>query len=317
MKNVARIVETGSWVPHHAWYPALSHIPLAALLRATQWFHRTTGLESLRVQHETAGWMLPIAYYLGRWLSVLYASLTALLTYAVARTSFARGTATLAVFLLIAAPMFSWSAAIFKPDLLAVLWTLVAFLLALGAGEKPVVGRYILAGVAIGLAASAKQIGAFAALPLVFATIWVGPRIRAWLGLAAAAATSALVFLSFHPSLHLVRLYLSMTERYDGWAMHQPEAPIPAALYMPFLAVTDTWHGPVIGIASILGMVGLTFALFKSRGRESSDLPKFLILTFVVSFPIGYTIVSSHPKDNIFLSTSLLPPSPRLGSSIW
>jgi 4-amino-4-deoxy-L-arabinose transferase-like glycosyltransferase len=302
MNNVQHILESGQWMPGFAWYPALSHLPLTVILKSLLWIREGLGLDSPGIVRAD-GSLGPWAFWIGRWTSSLFAAFSVIWTYRLGLEAFSRSAGVLAALFLVSSPTFHFYAAVFKPDMLALALTLLAFSAAVRAFERPSFSRYLLAGGLVGLAGSAKQTGAIAAIPLIFATVLRPRNIRRWLALGLAGLLSALLFVAIHPDFGLIQLYLRIGQRYQEWALHQPRADYPTVAYLPVLALGSRWHGPVVGTAALLGLLGISVQLFRSRLRRPEDATRALLVSFVISYPIICALVSSHPKFNLFLPT--------------
>ncbi len=148
----------------------------------------------------------PSVLVLGRTLtvaaSVATCGLAALLTR---RLSGSRGAALLTAALLALSPLAIENAPLVTPDTYAALFTLGALAAALGVLRAPGRRSYLLAGAAVGLAASVKYNAALVAVAVVVAHLFNGfppasegglaARLRVWLGpLVLAGAAGALIF---------------------------------------------------------------------------------------------------------------------------
>lgn len=307
LRNVEAILKTGNLRPVFAWYPSLSHLPQTAVLAASQAAHRATGIEALAI-FDADGDLTPSAYLQARWTNVVFGVGALLLTFVVARRVFSREVGLLATFFVAASPTFLRAVGIYKPDPLFLFLTLLVFLWSLDAGEKGSLGRYLLAGVGVGLAASSKQTGALSATALAAATAFhFRDRIR-WLWLAAAGLASVVVFLLLNPYLDLLPEYLSIANRYEHWASARETRLGPPPTLFSFLIglqLDRNWHNVVFGSAVLVGYAGLVVKTIRLRLQGRAELPLTLFVVFPVAYTLACALVSTYPKKNIYLP--LLP----------
>ncbi len=312
LRNVESILRTGSLKPIFPWYPSLSHLPQTILLAATRAVHDATGAEALAVFSDAQpptprprywlGALTPATFLVSRWTSVLFGVASILLTFHLGCRLFSREVGLLAAWFQAMSPWQIEAASHAKPDTLLVLLTLAAFLCALRVADDGGIRRYVLAGAAVGLASSAKQTGALAAIPLVTATVLHFRNPRRWSGLVVAGLASCTFFLLLNPYPDLLPRYLSMGKQYVGWAAHQASEELPTLLYFPVLVVSSVWHGPVIGVAALAGVGALVGVLYR-RWRQQGATKLAMFLSFPVGFVLVCAAVSSYPKANVFLPT--------------
>ncbi|MDX1503517.1 MAG: glycosyltransferase family 39 protein, partial [Thermoanaerobaculia bacterium] len=309
MDNVRSILTTGALQPSYALYPSLAYLPHTAVLAAVRGAQRLAGAEPLPVV-EAGGSATPAVYRICRLIGVLFAAATVVLTYVAGRRIFGPGVGLLAATLLAFSAWFVRGAHVFKPDPLLMLLTMATFLWSLDAAERGALRSYLLAGVGVGLTAAAKQNGALAAIAVIGATLFRPLELRRWLWLALAGVASAVVFVALNPFPDLILEYTQIGTKYNTWVRSQAETtPMPhVLLFLPRLFLTETWHGPVVGAAALLGIALLPLELLRRRrlgdGRGAAA-GIFLTLVFVVGFPLACAAISSYPKTNIYLP--LLP----------
>ncbi|HKI86376.1 MAG TPA: glycosyltransferase family 39 protein, partial [Thermoanaerobaculia bacterium] len=186
--------------PQNAYYPGLSFLPAAAAFAVVNRIARVSGSEPpIRIHGDHAS---PMAYLVARLLSVIFMLLALVLTYRVGALCCDRWTGLMATALLAFSPQVLDKGSIFKPDILLLATTLAAVWLAIRALEAPSMGRFLLAGAAIGVAMSAKYNGGPAAFSLVVAAaLALRTEMRAWRWLLAAALAAAAVFVLLNPWL--------------------------------------------------------------------------------------------------------------------
>lgn len=305
LSNVAGVLE-GSLRPANAFYQGLSYFPQAALLAAVEALHRVTGWEELAIR--SAQGFTPLAYFLCRLLQTLYGTLSLVATYFLGRRLFSEPAAILGVLLLSLTERHLHASVIFKPDILLLLWTVVAFLWILDAVEKPGLRSYLLAGFGIGLCVATKLNGVLVAIPLVLGTAALFRRERRvvpWLLLSGLVA--AAVFVLFNPyvgaQIHAFERNLGHYER-RSTGSHLDV--LRQTLAVPF---TKPFHGPLTGVCAVLGG-----ALMAARPRSLRTL---VFLSYPVAYVVLYAVVTNRFKENHFLQilpfTSLLAADFLLG----
>ncbi|HZI64761.1 MAG TPA: glycosyltransferase family 39 protein, partial [Thermoanaerobaculia bacterium] len=168
LANVETLVADGSLRPANAFYPSLSYLPQAVVLAASQALHRLTGIAALSVfDPRAADGFSRTAYLLCRLLAALYAALGVLLLHRLARRLFDPMVALAAALFLAVTPAIIVTGSVFKPDILVLTLTVLAFDWAELALRQPERRRFLRAGAGVGLAVAAKYTGVGAALPLV------------------------------------------------------------------------------------------------------------------------------------------------------
>jgi dolichyl-phosphate-mannose--protein O-mannosyl transferase len=125
-QNIEALLATGSPRPANGFHPSLSYLPQAALLAASEGLYQATGREAFRVRLGN-GLFTPTAYLLARLLQALFGTLSLLLTYLIGRRLFSAKVGLGAALLLSVVPWHIRQSVIFKPDILLVLTTLLAF----------------------------------------------------------------------------------------------------------------------------------------------------------------------------------------------
>lgn len=309
LSNVAGVLE-GSLRPANAFYQGLSYLPQAGLLAVVEALHRATGWEGLAVR--SAQGFTPLAYFLCRLLQTLYGTLSIFVTYLLGRRLFSEPAAILGALLLSLTERHLHASAIFKPDILLLLWTVVAFLWILDAVENPGIRSYLWAGLGVGLCVATKLNGALVAIPLVLATAALFRRERRvvlWLLLSGLVA--AAVFVLFNPSVGVqINAFERNLGHYERRSTGTHLDVLWQTLAVPF---TKPFHGPLIGACTVLGGV-LTAARFRS-------LRRLVFLSYPVIYMILYAVVTTRFKENHFLQilpfTSLLAADFLLSALAW
>jgi 4-amino-4-deoxy-L-arabinose transferase-like glycosyltransferase len=322
MANVAAVLR-GSLRPANGWYQGLSYLPQAALLALSGEAHRLTGWETLAVTGPggSGAWgFTPWAYFLCRLLQSVYGTLSLLATYALGRKLFPEAAAILGVFLLAVTPRHLHASVIFKPDILLLLWTVVAFVWILEALELPGRRRYLLAGVGVGLCMATKLNGGLVAVPFAAGTVpLLGKARRVWLWLVLAGVAAASVFLLFNPYLRMEASYLGKNlAHYESRARTTHLEALLQTLAFPFSAA---FHGRLIGLAAVLGGVGTALSAVRRGWRDARGLQELVFLSYPLLYVALYAIATTRTKPNHFLQilpfTSLLAASFLLGALSW
>ncbi len=323
LMNVRALLgEGGDW-PAKAFYPTLSYLPQMALLGPLHWAcderrlcgaHIVQSVTDRRGRERVA--FTPLAYRLCRLLPALFGTLCVLWVFRIGRRLFGAETAFLAAAFLAAVPAHLRMSGIFKPDILMSWLMLVAVEVALLVALKPTLRRYLWAGAAVGLAASAKYNGVAAALPLAVGTLFgllPGPRrnpARAgWLAWAGVA--SMLVFLALNPHVFtdtgiFIQDNWNTVREYD-WRGEQAGT-TRADLVPRFAAslLTGFFHGPLVGALALAGLPLLVAAVFLPRlaaapGRPAADAGEALrreTWAVVAAAPLGYLALYVYSTTN-------------------
>lgn len=301
LSNVAGVLE-GSLRPANGFYQGLSYLPQAALLAVVQGLHRATGWEDLAIRN--AAGFTPLAYFLCRLLQTLYGTLSLFATYLLGRRLFPEPVAILGVLFLSLTERHLHASVIFKPDILLLFWTVVAFLWIFDVVEKPGLRSYLLAGLGVGLCAATKLNGALVAIPLVVVTAALLRRERRavpWLFLSGVVA--AAVFVLFNPYLGV---QAAAFERNLGHYERRSTGSHLGVLWQTLaLPLTRPFHGLLIGTCAVLG--GVLTAAF---ARREGGLRALAFLSYPVAYVFLYAVVTTRFKENHFLQilpfTSLL-----------
>ncbi|HEY4592477.1 MAG TPA: glycosyltransferase family 39 protein, partial [Thermoanaerobaculia bacterium] len=190
----------GSLQPRHSYYGTLSYLPQALFLAACDFLHSRTGLAALAVRGtEFEGFTLG-AFRVMRMFVVCYALVSIWVIYLVGRRLFSPAAGLAAAAVLAAYPQHVRSSIQLKPDMMALMFTLITLYWTAEAVRSPRLSRFLRSGVGVGLAASAKYIGLASCLPLTVWSLWAGLRDRRlWGWLALAGLASLVTFLALNP----------------------------------------------------------------------------------------------------------------------
>jgi hypothetical protein len=303
VKNVRAILEGGTLEPVNYYYPSLSYLPQAAVLAAID---GASGVFGEPFSFFADGGFRPSGYFLCRLIQVLYSLGTLLLTFAIGRRLISAEAGLVAALLLAVAPQHVRLSTMWKPDVTLLLAVLLALWWTLDALDRPTLGRYVLAGVGIGLALASKLNGGPIAAPLALGAVVAGVKDRRhWRGLVAAGITAAIVFVVLNPR---VGRYLDALERNQELYSRQVRGPDPAlpqriaqvAREEVSFVVSPNFHGPWIGVAAIAGLAAIAAIALWRRDRKS--VQRALV---VLAFPLLYTAIyaasTPYAKENNFL----------------
>lgn len=307
MRNAVAIAKHGDFRPRNAYYLSLSYLPQAALLAASQGLHRVTGIESLAVFGKGPSGVTPTGYLLCRGLNAAFGTLCLLLVFLIGRRLDSPGVGLLAAAILGAFPKHILASAIFKPDVLVVLLTLLTFRWALGAAFRPRLSRFLLAGVGVGLAVSAKYTGIAAAVPVTAAALWEGWRDRRrWGWLVLSGAASVATFVALNPYLGTVLAFLSRTVHgYEAKGAQEESNHFVVFLrQMEFLA---EHHGSIVAVFALLGTAGLLWRIVHPAPEDSRE--RRLGPVLVLSVLVGYSVLHAA-GTTLFRSQNYLPAVP-------
>ncbi|HKV10121.1 MAG TPA: glycosyltransferase family 39 protein [Thermoanaerobaculia bacterium] len=307
MRNAVAIVKHGDFQPRNAYYLSLSYLPQAAVLAASQGLHRLTGIERLAVFGKGPSGVTPTGYLLCRGLNAAFGTLCLLLIFLIGRRLYSPGVGLLAAAILGAFPKHILASAIFKPDILVVLLTLLTFWWALEAAFRPRLSRFLLAGVGVGLAVSAKYTGIAAAVPVTAAALWEGWRDRRrWGWLVLAGAGSVATFVALNPYLGTVLAFLSRTVH--GYAakgaQEESNHGVVFLRQMEFLA---EHHGWIVAVLAALGTAGLLWRIARPAPEDSRE--RRLGSVLVLSVLVGYSVLHAAGMT-LFRSQNYLPVVP-------
>jgi len=312
LANVAGVLAGRGLGPQQAFYPSLSYLPQAAVLFVSEQLHRATGLPALAVfttrpDGSRGGWS-PTAYFLCRLTNVAFGTASLLLVFAVGRRLFGDWEGLAAAVVLAAFRRHLVSSAHFKPDILVLLLTLLAFHWSLLAAWRPTRRGFLRAGLGVGLAAAAKYTGAGAAIALVAAVLarWRDRRQLGWLVLA--GVTSVATFLALNPWVadlyrFLMRLehgysLTGVEERSSHWVVLQRET-----------ASVLRHHGwPALFVVG--GLVALAWLVARPASAvppwdERRRLGAWMLLAQTVGYALAHAFVFP-----VFRAQNILPIAP-------
>lgn len=294
----------GSLRPRHSYYGSLSYLPQAIALAVCDFLHSRTGIGALAVHGTQFEGFTLGAFRIMRLFVVGYSLVSILLMYRIGRRLFSPGAGLLAAAVLAAYPQHVRSSIQLKPDMMALMFTLAALYWTVRAAQDPKLSRYLLVGVGVGLAASAKYIGLTAALPLTAWALWAGFRDRRqWAWLPLAGVSSVVTFFVLNPFVSSVFHYafkLSESYSFRGRAERSGHGDVLRS-ELEFVA---SQHGWILGAFLVLGTVLLIRQAWRrpEAERRLAALPVLSLL----SLSLGHLAVYAAALT-LFFGHNLLP----------
>jgi hypothetical protein len=310
--NIHALLVQGHLRPAGTFYPSLSYLPQAALLGLSDGLYRVTGQEVFRV-FGPKGDFTAAGYLLCRLLQAVFGTLSLYLTFRIGKRLFSPSVGLGGALVLSVVEWHIRQSVIFKPDILLLLTSLLAFFWSLDAAEKPGWRRYVLAGVGIGLALSSKYNAAPLAIPLFVATLAGGPGRdrRRWAWLVLAGVTAAAVFLLLNPYVlidpHLYVTDFEKTLRHyarKGAARQGSHGSV--LLHAIQTLPSESFHGPIVGALSLLGMVGVAITVIRRPHGKDPEydrrrLGRAMALAYVVGYILLYSFATTYPSPHNWL----------------
>ncbi len=298
LRNVRTAVLWHSWRPDNAYYPGLSWMPVAALVWTSDQLAELTSTPRLRPFWKTS-WT-PMAFLLGRLVSVACAIVALVLLYLLGAKLFDPAVGLLAALLLSGTFLFQRLGSIMKPEALLVATSLLGVWLAVRAWERPGARSFAVAGLGLGLAVASKYNGAALAASLVVLAILLfrGGQRRAFTWLAVGLLVAGAVFVLFDPWALFAPGVLTHALRSDSTRYRVTWNPLAMLRHwrqIPFfmdLVTSYFGHGPVFGVLALLGIPWLGWEAFR---RRASDLRRHglqVALSFVVAFGVATAALS-------------------------
>ena len=306
LENVYSLIFSDSWRPASYWYPSLAYLPQTAVLGGIEMVHRSTGWSALAI-HDGEDFT-PLAYLVARSMCVLYGAGAVLLVFLLGYRMFSPQVGLLAALIMSMVPRYLHHVGFFKPDVLLVMLCALALLAIMRAAERPSLGTYTLSGAVIGLALATKLNGGITAIPLVVSTVlnWRHGK-RIWFWLVIAGVLSATIFLVLNPHFvgtlfffrHNLRRYETQAGKYGGSHLNAP-------LRQLELLVRSDYHGAVIGVLAIVGIVLLTILVFRRSTDPLLRRRLAVPLTFFYAYSLGCAVVSPFTRFTIVLPMTVV-----------
>ncbi len=303
--NIQAVYRMGDLRPFKSYYPSpVFNVPPAAVMRANEAYHALIGDPTYRVI-TADGRLTPAAYLLCRLVQVVYGATAIVFVFLAGRAMFGPQVGLLSALLVAFAPWPIHASAYIKPDSLLLMTVALALYAMLSAIEKPTVRRYLLVGVAIALAMSAKLTGGMIAISLVVATIIMGWRDRRrWAMLVLAGATSALSFVLLNPYWQAYLVFLKgLKEDYvlRAGISGSTRLGIPGEV-LGFIT-GEYLHGIVLGVLSLVGLAWLAVEAFRRGGGLSAlgRAKRGIMVVFPLIYTLVYIVQTPYFKANNFL----------------
>ncbi len=285
----------GSLQPRHSYYGTLSYLPQALFLKACDFLRSRTGWEALAVRGGPIEGFTLGAFRILRMFVVFYALASLVAIYLAGRRLFSPAAGLAAAAVLAAYPQHVRSSIQLKPDMLALLLTLLTLYWTADAARSPRLSRFLRSGVGVGLAASAKYIGLSSCLPLTVWALWAGFRDRRlWGWLVLAGLASVATFLVLNPFFGEVLHFGFRLVWYYGQRAQQEESGKPEVVRgeLEFLM---TQHGWFLGACLLLGLSLLVRRIWtRGEGGAMAVLPLSLALVYPVIHAVGMTLFYPH-----------------------
>lgn len=283
--------------PRHSYYGSLSWLPQAIVLGLMDFLYSVTGIDAFRVHGMRVEGFTIEAFRLTRLFVVGYSLLSVVMIYKVGRRLFSPAVGVIAAAVLAAYPQHVRSAGQLKPDMLALLFTLVTLYWTAAAARDPRLSRFLLAGAGVGLATAAKYTGASSVLPLAVWGLWTGFRDpRRWGWLVLAGLVSVATFFVLNPWIGTV---LRFVFRLSGFYSNKARVAGSGHLTvlrreLDFVAVQ---HGRVLLAFLLLGIALLLHRLWRGpdeQARTAALLPLTLCLGYPAAHAAGMTFFRSQ-----------------------
>lgn len=310
--NVAKVLREHTLEPENGYYSMVSYLPQTAILAGVQRLHAANpepGFEVLRRGRKNGAWGLSLdAFRVLRGWQAIIAALVCIPTFFLGRRLAGELSGWVAAVVVAFAPQHIRPAAWAKPDALWSLAFAVALVLAVRAVTNPGFGRFVLAGVSLGFAASAKVPAVFLAPSIGLAILLIeAPWRRRLSWLSVTALGSATTFVLLNPYLgmtvdYLGRLSRQYTKRAAEHGMDRWEGMEKAAIGFPVEVM-----GAVGALAAVVGFAWLLVVAWSERRRTSEFPARALLLSVPVFYLTLYFALTPMYKAN-----SLLPLIPLL-----
>lgn len=295
LRNVSALLVDKAVKPANAFYPSLSYLPQTAALLLSHGLYKLTGVEVLSIFGATADGYSRTAYLICRWVAALIGAASLWALYRLGRRLWEPRVGLLAALFLAGLPPHVFASAIFKPDILVALLTVLVFDWSLDAVLAPTRRRYLVAGAGIGLAVAAKYTGVGAAIPLAVGTLFGGTlalgwrRRERWTRLLWAALASVATFALLNPFLLVIVRYLPRL-----WSIAEGKAEVygstPWTVFLRELRFLYAHHGWVVFTLAVVGLTVLVRRALRREGETRRRVAAIMILSYVVGYSALYAV---------------------------
>lgn len=276
VENLVALLEHGQLRPANGFHPTLSYFPQAVPLAISEGLHAVTGLGAFDAVGDSD--LTPTGYLLCRLSQALLGVASLWLFFLIARRLHDETVAVVGVLLLAAVPWHIRQSAIYKPDILLVLTTLLALHLALLAVARPTLRRWLVAGVGVGIALASKFNAGPAAIPLTVGAALAGWRDRRqWGWLVGAGAAAVITLLVLDPWLltapELYRSDFGRTLRDYASKAARAGTSSPWHVFVEGLEslLGPSFHGPLFGTLGLAGLAVLVTVAARRIHRGSAN----------------------------------------------
>lgn len=311
-RNVAKVLRDQTLKPENGYYSMISYLPQTAVLAVVQRLHTADperGFEVLRRGRSNNAWDLSLdAFRVLRGWQAVIGALVCVPAFFLGRRLSGEMSGWVAAALVAFAPQHIRPAAWAKPDALWTLACAMTLVFAVRAVAKPDLKRFILVGVSLGVAASAKVPAVFLAPSVGLAIVLIDASWRRrWSWLSATAVGSAVTFVLLNPYLgmtvdYLGRLSRQYANRADARGEDRWLGLRKAVIDFPVEAI-----GALGALAVAVGFVWLLVVAWKERGVRSEFPARVLLLSVPLFYLVLYFALTPLYKAN-----SLLPLIPLL-----
>ena len=305
--NIGSLLRGGGLRPVNGFHPSLSYLPQAAVLWVSDQLHELTGNPIFEVFARRG--FTSTTYFLCRLTQVVMGCLSLVMTFVIGRRLAGSRVGLLAAFLLSIVPWHIRQSVIYKPDILLVLTTLIAFYLSMRAVSRPSLWSYLAAGAAIGLALSSKFNAGPIAIPLTVAALWLARQDkRHLLWLVSAGATSVVVFLALNPYVLLEpdiyrRSFAKTLRDYErkgevrGGGSHLNQL-----VHCVESLLSKEFHGKILGSLGLAGMVTATVTGLRKHRGSLQTLYWVMLVSYVVGYVVIYALTTANPSAHNWLT---------------
>lgn len=302
--NVTTVMATGSLRPENAFYLGLNHLPQVVVLRTLEVVQSVVGADWVPVERKPGIRVSRQARLVFRIIQSIYGTLSIWLLFLIGRRLFSPEVGLLAALFLSVMPLHIRMSSFFKPDILVLMLTLLAFYWTIQALQTPSLKRYLLVGLAVGLATSGKYTGIPAAIPLTVGALAGGPGLRQRVGwLVSAGLTSVVTFVLLNPHLDLVLEYLpKISHAIQMRAARGDTTRADVPLYVLRMIVAKDIHGLILGVAALLGLILMIVTLARRPADREKRFSLGMVLVFTLGFLSYYLLGSPDLKSNSLLS---------------
>ena len=285
----------GSLRPRQSYYGSLSYLPQALVLAVMQFLHSRTGIAALAVRGGYYEGFTTGAFLIMRMFVVAYALVSLVMTYLVGRRLFSPAVGLAAAAVLAAYPQHVRSAIQLKPDMMALMFTMITLYWTVEAAKSPRLASYLRSGVGVGLTTAAKYIGVGAAIPLTVWSLWAGLRDRrVWGWLVLAGVASVVAFIATNPYFTTVLHFGNRLIWFYGRRARSEQSShlVVARGELDFLIAQ---HGWFLGTCFLAGLILLIAGLRSGReSREAVVLPLSLALGYPLAYGVGMSLFRTH-----------------------